>query len=53
MIRINFACFFYFEAVVSFELIWSALNENDSISWIPILLHYVGMILKILLYKKR
>ncbi|CAD8072341.1 unnamed protein product [Paramecium primaurelia] len=51
MQRINFASFFYFEAFVSFELIWTSLNTNNSILWIPILLHYVGLIIKVALIK--
>ncbi|CAD8112866.1 unnamed protein product [Paramecium primaurelia] len=51
MFRINFACFLYFEAFISFELIWTILNNNHSLLWIPILLHYVGIIFKLALIK--
>lgn len=51
MQRINFACFFFFEAFVSFELIWTSLNTNNNLLWIPILLHYVGLIVKMALIK--
>ncbi|CAD8210163.1 unnamed protein product [Paramecium pentaurelia] len=51
MFRINFACFLYFEAFISFELIWTSLNNNHSLLWIPILLHYIGIIFKLALIK--
>lgn len=51
MLRINFACFFYFEAFVSFELIWTSINTDNNLLWIPILLHYVGIIVKLALMK--
>lgn len=51
MIRINFACFLYFEAFISFELIWLSFNNKYSYVWIPILLHYIGIIFKLALIK--
>ncbi|CAD8121297.1 unnamed protein product [Paramecium sonneborni] len=51
MIRINFAYFFYLEAFVSFELIWTSINSNKSLLWIPILLHYIGIIVKLVIMK--
>ncbi|CAK81173.1 unnamed protein product (macronuclear) [Paramecium tetraurelia] len=51
MLRINFACFLYFEAFISFELIWTSLNTEHSLLWIPIMLHYVGIVLKLALIK--
>ena len=51
MLRINYACFFYFEAFLSFELIWTCLNMNYSLLWVPILLHYIGIIIKLGLIK--
>ncbi|CAD8209962.1 unnamed protein product [Paramecium octaurelia] len=51
MLRINFACFLYFEAFISFELIWTSLHTKNSLLWIPIMLHYVGIILKLALIK--
>ncbi|CAD8121971.1 unnamed protein product [Paramecium sonneborni] len=51
MIRINLVCFLYFEAFISFQLIWTIINTKNSLLWIPIVLHYVGIIFKLALIK--